>query len=99
MSKNKELSKIETLRNLDKSVTTKATVFSLIIGTIGSLVFGAGLSFALVWTKTLLIAGIILGVLGALIMISAYPVFNAVSERKRKEVAPQILELADELLK
>jgi hypothetical protein len=30
---------------------------------------------------------------------AAYPLFKAVSEKKRKEIAPLIVKLADELLK
>ncbi len=98
-SEKKELSKLEMLRKLDKSVTSKAAAFSLTIGVIGVLILGLGLSFILVWAETLFWAGVITGIFGVLIMITAYPVFHTIYERKRKEVAPQIIKLTDELMK
>ncbi len=98
-SEKKELSKLEMLRKLDKSVTSKAAAFSLTIGVIGVLILGLGLSFILVWAETLFWAGVITGIFGVLIMITAYPVFRTIYERKRKEVAPQIIKLTDELMK
>ena len=44
----KEANKMEQLRRLDESVTRKGTVFSLVVGIIGTLVLGVGMCCCLV---------------------------------------------------
>jgi len=46
-----------------------------------------------------MILGIIAGVIGAVLASFAYPVYNAIVRAKRKKLAPEIIRLADELLK
>lgn len=97
--KSKEVSKIEQLRKLDQSVYNAATTVSLIIGIVGTLLFGTGMSFIMVWADTLFGVGIVIGGIGILIAASAYPVYQAVLDKKRKKIAPMILSLTDEILK
>lgn len=91
--------KMEQLRRLDKSVTKPGTVISLIIGIIGTLVMGAGMSMCMVGGDDLFIPGIIIGIVGILGVIAAYPLFNAVTKRQRSKLAPEIIRLSDELMK
>ena len=95
----KKESKLEKLRRLDKSVTSKATAVSVTVGIIGTLLLGFGMSCALVWAETLFVLGIITGIVGIAIVALAYPVYKAVAEKMRKKVAPEIIRLADELMK
>lgn len=95
----REQDKMEQLRRLDRSVARKGTIWSLILGILGTLIFGAGLSCCLVWTGTLLIPGIVLGVVGVAVLAAAYPVYARLTEKERQRVAPEILRLTDELLK
>lgn len=95
----KETDKMEQLRKLDKSVTKKGTTFSLIVGIIGSLILGFGMSCCLVWTDTLLTVGIIVGLVGIAVVASAYPLYNAVTKKEREKLAPEIIRLTDELMK
>ena len=95
----KETDKMEQLRRLDKSVTKKGTTFSLIVGIIGSLILGFGMSCCLVWTDTLLTVGIIVGLVGIAVVASAYPLYNAVTKKEREKLAPEIIRLTDELMK
>ncbi|MGN0573545.1 MAG: hypothetical protein ACI4IX_06360 [Acutalibacteraceae bacterium] len=95
----KKDSKMEQLRKLDASVHNAAVASSLAVGIIGALILGFGMSCALVWSDKMFVAGIIFGIIGIIIAAFAYPVYKAVTEKKRKEVAPLILELTDELLK
>ncbi|MBE5964909.1 MAG: MFS transporter [Lachnospira sp.] len=94
-----ETDKMELLRKLDASTTKKSTMYSIIIGVVGTLIFGAGMSMAMVWTDTLLILGILIGVVGIVIIAFAYPVYNYITKIERKKVAPQIIELTNELMK
>ncbi|MBO5228067.1 MAG: GlsB/YeaQ/YmgE family stress response membrane protein [Lachnospiraceae bacterium] len=95
----KEEDKMELLRKLDGSVTRPGMIASIALGVIGCLVFGLGMSCALVWGDTLFIMGIVLGIIGAVAMGAALPVYNKITARERERLAPQILALLDELSK
>lgn len=95
----KKNSKIEQLRKLDKSVHDVATAASIAVGIIGALIFGFGMSCVLVWAESLFVLGLICGVAGILLIAFAYPIYNAVSEKRKKKIAPRIISLADELMK
>lgn len=91
--------KLEQLRALDRSVERSGTIASIIVGLVGALVFGTGMSLTLVWTDSLLISGIIVGVIGIALMGAAYPLYQRMTKREKKRLAPQILALSEELLK
>ncbi|MGN0633563.1 MAG: hypothetical protein ACI4JW_06795 [Oscillospiraceae bacterium] len=95
----KEEDKIEQLRRLDKSVTDKSTVVSLVVGIVGSLVLGFGMSCCMVWTDTLFVVGIIVGIIGIALVCAAYPIYNYVTKKEREKIAPEIIKLTDELIK
>lgn len=92
----KQTNKLDLIRKLDKRVTQKATVYSLVCGISGALTFGTGMSCCMVWNKIL--AGIIIGCIGIILMSVTYPLYNFILKKERKRIAPQILALTDELL-
>lgn len=91
--------KMEQLRKLDASVTLHATMWSISVGTIGTLMFGGGMSCILAGTEAMFIPGIILGVIGFAVMGVAYPFYVRMVKKQREKIAPQILALAEELSK
>ena len=95
----KEADKMEQLRRLDESVTQKGTVISLIVGIIGALVMGFGMSCCMVWADALFVLGIIVGIVGIVLVCTAYPIYNFVVKKERAKIAPEILRLTDELMK
>ena len=48
---------------------------------------------------TAMIIGIVLGVVGFILVGLAYPVYNYVLKKEREKIAPEIIRLADELIK
>lgn len=88
--------KIERLRRLNSIVKNTSTIWSLVLGVVGCLIFGLGLSMILEWNIWLW--GIILCVLGSVPMIIAYPVYNYVLKKYKKEYGDEILKLSEELL-
>ena len=102
-----EEDKMTKLRRLDASVTRKATVASLVLGIIGSLILGTGMSFAMTDIGKVIglkgdismIMGIIVGIIGIVILSVAYPVYNNIVKKQRKKIAPEIIRISDELLK
>ena len=95
----KEENKMEQLQRLDASATQKATMYAIIVGVIGALILGAGMSCCLVWTDALLIPGIVIGIIGMAVLAVAYPLYNRTLKKERERIAPEILRLTDELMK
>ena len=95
----REEDKMAQLKKLDASVTSKATTVALIVGVIGALILGTGMSCCMVWTDNLLIPGIVVGLVGMGICGLAYPMYERTLKKERARVAPEILRLTDELMK
>lgn len=95
----KEENKMEQLQRLDASATQKATMYAIIVGVIGALIMGAGMSCCMVWTDALLIPGIVIGVIGMAVLAVVYPLYNRTLKKERERIAPEILRLTDELMK
>ena len=99
--------KLATIRRLDAQVTEKATVVSLVLGILGALIMGSGMSLAMTDIGELLglnatlamLVGIAVGVAGMVLAGMAYPVYNRIVKTQREKIAPEILRLTDELLK
>ena len=88
--------KMTLLRKLDKQAEKPGTVVSLIMGIIGALVLGLGMVCVMVWTKYF-VPGIFIGIAGILILSLAFPVYKKITAKKRKAIAPEILQLIEEL--
>lgn len=102
----KEEDKITRIRRLDASVIKAAQAVSLILGVIGALVFGFGMSLCMTELADILslsygvgfALGISFGLFGGILATLAYPVYNLIVKRKRAKIAPEIIRLSDELL-
>lgn len=89
-------SKIERLRRLDALVKNAAIIWSLVLGVIGCLIFGLGLTMILEWN--ILVWGIALMVVGSAPMAIAYPVYKRVLKKYKNRYGSEILKLSEELL-
>lgn len=95
------------LRKLDEQSTKKATVVSLVLGVIGALVMGMGMSLIMTDLAIVLgvtgavnvVVGIITGVIGLILVIMAYPIYLKVLKSEREKIAPEIIRLTDALMK
>jgi len=87
--------KLEQLRRLDRSVETPGVTLSLIFGIVGTLVFGTGMSLALVGRYY--VPAIIVSLIGLALAALAMPVYKRVTAKRRKKLGAKILALADEL--
>lgn len=95
-TKGAEKSGVERLRALDNKAKNPPLVCSLSLGIIGILLFGFGLTCWLEWT--LYIAGVITGVIGAVIVGINPFIYKAFLARRRKKYSAEILALSSELL-
>ncbi len=91
--------KMEQLRRLDKSVTKPGTVISLIVGVISSLILGIGMCMCMVWGDDLFLIGIIVGVVGMIGIICAYPLYSSITNARKEKLADEIIRLSNELMK
>jgi hypothetical protein len=95
------------LRKLDNSVTQKATVISLVFGVVGVLIMGSGMSFIMTDLGSIIgmngnipwVLGMLTGVIGLILVVLAYPMYNNVLKKEREKVASEILELIEELMR
>ena len=94
-----EEDKMERLRKLDASVTKPGTIISITVGIISALILGVGMFCTMVWMDTLFIPGIIIGAIGIIGIIAAYPLYSRITKKQRKKLAPEIMRLSDELMK
>ena len=100
-----EEDKMAQLRRLDASVYSKATTVALVVGIIGALIMGFGMSLvmtdigAALGTFLAMVIGIGAGVIGIILVCLAYPLYNRTLKKEREKIAPEILRLTDELMK
>lgn len=99
--------KMEQLRRLDAGVAQKATSVSLVLGIIGALILGLGMSLAMTDLGAVfgaehtaaMFLGVAIGIVGIALVCLAYPIYNRIVKKEREKIAPEILRLTDELMK
>lgn len=94
---------MEQLRKLHRIPTQKAQSAALIVGILGALILGTGMSLAMTdigagLGSLAMIIGIAVGIVGMILVALAYPVYNRVINKERARIAPEIFRLSDELL-
>ena len=95
-SKSPNQNKLDRLRHLDKKVKNIPMVISLLLGIVGTLIFGLGLSMVLEFN--LLAWGVIVSLVGLIPTISAYFAYNKIFSYLKEKHSQEILELSDDLL-
>ena len=90
--------KLDKIRKLDESATRKATIQSIVVGWISSLIFGFGLCCVLVWKDSQFIQGIIIGIVGLCGMLLAFPLYSHILKVQRNKISEKIISLSDELI-
>ena len=99
--------KMAQLRRLDASVSSKATAVALVVGIVGALILGLGMSLVMsdlseilgIYQDVGMLLGIVIGVVGIVPVCLAYPLYNRTLKKEREKIAPEILRLSDELMK
>ena len=92
-----EETKLEELKRLDHLVQNSGVMESLCAGIGGCLIFGLGLCLAMEVIGQMIWLGVILGLVGAVGMLVAFPVYRKFFNKAKAQHSPRILELADEL--
>ena len=94
--------KLQQLHKLDASVYHCANAISIAVGVIGALLMGLGMSMVMTpFGDPLGIyeypVGITAGLVGLATAVCAYPLYRAVYEHRKAKVAPQVMQLLDQL--
>lgn len=92
----RDANKVEQLKEIDKKVKTPGRVTSIIIGVIGAIIMGAGMSMIMVWEQ--MVSGLILSIPGIIAALLAYPVYEFITKSRKEKYADEIIRLSDELI-
>lgn len=98
-----EEDKMDQLRRLHAIPTQKAQAASIAAGVIGALILGFGMSLCMTDLGAMLgifamILGSIIGVGGGILAALAYPIYKKILKTERTKIAPEILQLSEELM-
>ena len=95
--KTEQEKRMEQIHLLDRQAEKPAMRAAILLGVVGTLLLGLSLCCVIVWTS-FFVTGVAIGVIGIAAMALALPLYNAVTQKERQKIAPQILALTDELL-
>ncbi len=88
--------KLQELINLNKKIKTPPFITAFIMAVVSAFLFGLGLTMILEWN--IVVWGVIVGVVGILIMLVTYPIYQAILQIRQQKYADNILSIAKELL-
>lgn len=99
----KEEDKLVRLRRLHAMPTKNAQAAALSVGILGALLLGTGMSLCMTNLGAALgnfamLLGIVLGLDGIAGAAMAYPIYSRILKQEREKIAPEILQLSEELL-
>lgn len=84
------------LRALDKKVRRLPLVIGWVMGVVGTLILGIGMTVTLEWNS--MVWGTVVGVVGIAVFAAAYPVYKALLKIGKRKYGERITELSNELL-
>lgn len=93
----REDNKLEQLKRLDSRVKAPGKVVASLLGVVGALTMGAGMSFVMVWEN--MMTGLILGIPGVAVLLLAYPVYKLIIGSRKKKFAAEVIKLSNDLMK
>lgn len=96
--KSNEETTLEELRKLDQSTTRPGLIAGLSVGIIGTLTLGGGMSMIMEGGNHLFYPGIVVGVVGMILALLAYPIYKKVTKKQKEKNVPKIMELSKKLL-
>ena len=87
---------LQRLRYLDNKVKNPPVMWGLVLGILGIMIFGLGLSMILEWR--IIFWGVLVSLLGIVPIALAYPVYKKVYDKGKTKYKDEILELSEKLL-
>ena len=100
----KQTTDLDTLRELDAKVKRPANVFAYVFGSISAIIMGAGMSLvmtdigAAIGMENAMVPGIIIGVVGMIMALANYPIYNGILDSRKKKYSSEILALSEKIM-
>ena len=101
----KQITDLDTLRELDAKVKRPASVFAYVFGSISAIVMGAGMSLIMTDIAEIIglavdpmLPGIVIGVVGMIMALLNYPIYKGILGSRKKKYGAKILELSDKIM-
>ena len=88
--------KLSQLRSLDGKVKNPPKALGIVLGVVGILIFGLGLTMVL--EGAIVFYGVLVMVVGVIPMGLAYPMYKLLLKRNKDKYGAQIIRLSEELL-
>lgn len=86
------------IKTLEKKKKEMPNIVSLILGIIGSLILGGGMSLCMVLGGTIpMVCGIIVGVIGIVVCAVNYPIYKKILSKKSAKINPLISKKKEEI--
>ena len=99
MEKDETEKELDRLRKLDAEVKQPANAFAYAFGTVGSLIMGTGMCYAMeVIGEKKKVPGIALGIIGILMMCANYPLYKKILANRKEKYADEIIKLSDKIM-
>ena len=101
----KQHTELDELRAHDRKVKMSANAFAYGFGAVSALTMGSGMSLIMtdigqtIGMASPMTPGIVIGLVGMVMAIVNYPIYNGILTRRRKKYAQQIIALSDRLTK
>lgn len=101
----KQHTELDELRALDRKVKMSANAFAYGFGAVSALTMGSGMSLIMtdigqtIGMASPMTPGIVIGLVGMVMAIVNYPIYNGILTRRRKKYAQQIIARSDRLTK
>lgn len=97
----KQTSKVKALKKLDAKAKNPATISSMIVGILSSLILGTGMSLAMGviggGTPLMMVLGILIGCVGIVGVSVNYPIYKKILTKSKNKYANDIIKLANEI--
>lgn len=93
-----KLSALEKMRRLNRKVRRPAEITAVVMGVVGVLTFGAGLSIVMDAVHGGMTLGGILGVAGVAMIFAIRPVYKLIIKKRKEKYGKEILGIAERLL-
>ena len=100
----KQITDLDTLRELDAKVKRPANVFSYVFGSISAIIMGAGMSLvmtdigATLGMESTMVPGIVIGTVGMIMALLNYPMYKGILGSRKKKYGAEILRLSEKIM-
>ena len=104
MEKDNTENDLDMLRELDAEVKRPANLFGYIFGSIAALIMGTGMSLVMtdigeqLGISNTMPLGIVIGIIGMLMAIVNYPIYNKILSSRKEKYAGRILKLSEKIM-